>query len=86
MAGGQAVPHAGHDYRAGPMDDKHHPGRVRRTAVSKRGLKGSLVVVVEVIVVTTTKVTPWNFDTRSRVRLRLCAALGVFAFLWLKFA
>jgi hypothetical protein len=29
------------------MDDKHYPGWVRRTAVSKRGLKGALVVVVE---------------------------------------
>jgi hypothetical protein len=29
------------------MDDKHHPRWVRRTAVSKRGLKGALVVVVE---------------------------------------
>ena len=27
------------------MDDKHYPRWVRRTAVSKRGLKGSLVVV-----------------------------------------
>ena len=31
----------------GTMDDKHHPRWVRRTAVSKRGLKGALVVVVE---------------------------------------
>ena len=44
-----------------------------------------MVVVVEVIVVTTTKAKPWNFDTRSRVRLSLCAALGVFAFPYLKF-
>ena len=29
------------------MDDKHHPWWVRRTVVSKRGLKGALVVVVE---------------------------------------
>jgi len=29
------------------MNDKHHPQCVRRTAVSKRGLKGALVVVVE---------------------------------------
>jgi hypothetical protein len=29
------------------MDDKHHPRWVRRTAFSKRGLKGALVVVVE---------------------------------------
>ena len=27
------------------MDDKHHPRWVRRTVVSKRGLKGALVVV-----------------------------------------
>ena len=45
-----------------------------------------MVVVVEVIVVTTTKATPWNFDTKGRVRLSLCAALGVFAFLYFKFA
>ena len=32
------------------MDDKHHPRWVRRTAVSKRGLKGALVVVVEAVV------------------------------------
>ena len=31
----------------GPMDDKHHPRLVRRTLVSKRGLKGALVVVDE---------------------------------------
>ena len=30
----------------GTMDDKHHPRWVRRTVVSKRGLKGALVVVV----------------------------------------
>jgi hypothetical protein len=29
------------------MDDKHHPRWVRRAAISKRGLKGALVVVVE---------------------------------------
>ena len=70
----------------GSMDDKHHPRWVRRTAVSKRGLKGALVVVVEVVVVVTTTATSWNFDTRSRVRLSLCAALGVFAFIYQKFA
>ena len=32
--------------RLGPIDDKHYPRWVRRTAVSKRELKGSLVVVV----------------------------------------
>ena len=42
----------------GPMDDKHHPRWVRRTAVSKRGLKGALVVVVEVVVVATSTVLP----------------------------
>ena len=69
------------------MDDKHHPRWVRRTAVSKkRGLKGALVVVIEAVVVATTTATPWNFDTRSRVRLSLCAALGVFAFMYFKFA
>ena len=31
--------------RLGPMDDKHHPRWVRRTAASKRGLKETLVVV-----------------------------------------
>ena len=31
----------------GPIDDKNHPRWDRRTAVSKRGLKGALVVVVE---------------------------------------
>ena len=31
----------------GSMDDKLHPRWVRRTVVSKRGLKGALVVVVE---------------------------------------
>jgi hypothetical protein len=31
----------------GPMDDKHYPRWVRRAAVSKRGLKGMLVVVVK---------------------------------------
>jgi hypothetical protein len=40
------------------MDDKHHPRWVRRTAVSKRGLKGALVVVVGVVVVVTTTVLP----------------------------
>ena len=42
----------------GSMDDKHHPRWVRRTAVSKRGLKGALVVVVEVVVVATSTVLP----------------------------
>ena len=45
-----------------------------------------MVVVDEVVVVATTTATHWNFDTRSKVRLRLCAALGVFAFLYLKVA
>jgi hypothetical protein len=40
------------------MDDKHYPRWVRRTAVSKRGLKGMLVVVVEVVVVAITTVLP----------------------------
>ena len=40
------------------MDDKHHPRWVRRTAVSKRELKGALVVVVEVVVVATSTVLP----------------------------
>ena len=70
----------------GPMYNKHHPQWVRRTVVSKRGLKGALVVVVEVVVVGTSTATPWNFDTRTKVRLRLCAALGVFAFIYQKFA
>ena len=69
----------------GPMYDKHPPRWVQRTAVSKRGLKGSLVVVEMVVVATTTE-TPWNFDTRTKVRLRLCAALGVVAFMYFKFA
>ena len=29
----------------GPIYDKHHPWWVRRSVVSKRGLKGTLVVV-----------------------------------------
>ena len=71
----------------GSMDDKHHPRWVRRTAVSKRGLKGALVVVIEVVVVVaTTTATSWNFDTRTKDRLSLCAALGIFAFMYLKFA
>jgi len=49
------------------MDDKHHPRWVRRTAVSKRRLKGALVVVVEVVVVATTTATPSTFDTRTKV-------------------
>ena len=55
----------------GPMDDKHHPRWVRRTAVSKRGLKGALVVVVEVVVVATTTAPPSTFDTRTKGHLRL---------------
>ena len=34
------------------------PQWLRRTAVSKRGLKGAFVVVVEVVVVATTTATP----------------------------
>ena len=45
-----------------------------------------MVVVIEAVVVATTTATPWNFDTRSRVRLPICAALGVFAFMYFKFA
>ena len=41
-----------------------------------------MVVVIEAVVVATTTATPWNFDTRSRVRLPLCAALRVFAFMY----
>ena len=67
------------------MYDKHHPQWVRRTVVSKRGLKGALVVVIEVVAVATTTATPWNFDTRTKDRLSLCAALGIFAFMYLKF-
>ena len=51
----------------GSMDDKHHPRWVRRTAVSKRGLKGSLVVVVEVVEVVTTTATPSTLDTWTKV-------------------
>ena len=47
------------------MDDKHHPRSVRRTVVSKRGLKGALVVVVEVVVVATI-----NFIEQSEQRQR----------------
>jgi hypothetical protein len=68
------------------MNHKHHPRWVRRTAVSKRWLKGFLVVVDEVVVVATTTATPWNFDTKTKVRLSLCAAFSVFAFIYLKFA
>ena len=59
----------------GPMNDKHHPRWVRRTVVSKRGLKEALVVVVKVVVVATTTATPSTFDTRTKVHLRLCPAL-----------
>ena len=45
-----------------------------------------MVVVVEAVVVATTTATPRNFDTRSRVHLLLCAALGDFAFMYFKFA
>ena len=38
------------------IDNKHHPRWGRRAAVSKRGLKGALVVVVEVVVVATTTI------------------------------
>ena len=45
-----------------------------------------MVVVIEVVVVVaTTTATPWNFDTRTKDRLSLCAALGIFAFMYLKF-
>jgi len=40
------------------MDDKHHPRWVRRTVVSKRGLKGALVGVVKVVEVVTTAILP----------------------------
>ena len=40
------------------MYAKHHPQWVRRTVVSKRGLKGALVVVIEVVAVATTTVLP----------------------------
>ena len=40
------------------MNDKHHPRWDRRTAVSKRGLKGALVVADDVVVVATTTVLP----------------------------
>ena len=58
----------------GSMDDKHHPWWVRRTAVSKRGLKGALVVV-EVVVVVTTTATPSTFDTWTKGHLRLSSDL-----------
>jgi hypothetical protein len=36
------------------MDDKHHPGRFDKQMFRKGGLKGTLIVVVEVVVVVTT--------------------------------
>ena len=45
-----------------------------------------MVVVVAVVVVATTTATPWSFDARTKVRLSLCAAFSVFAFMYLKFA
>ena len=59
----------------GSMDDKHHPRWVRRTVVSKRGLKGTLVVVVEVVVVATTTAIPSSFDTWTKFHLSLSSAL-----------
>ena len=44
-----------------------------------------MVVVLEVIVVTTTAATPWNFDTRAKVRRSLGAVLGALAVMCLKF-
>jgi cobalamin biosynthesis protein CobD/CbiB len=41
----------------GTIEDNHQPRWVRRTAVSKRELKGALVVVVGVVVVVTTTVS-----------------------------
>ena len=62
------------------------PGGFDEQRFQKGRLKGALFVVIEAVVVATTTATPWNFDTRSRVRLPLCAALGVFAFMYFKFA
>ena len=68
-----------------PWTTNTTPGGFDEQRFQKGGLKGALVVVIEAVVVATTTATPWNFDTRSRVRLRLCAALGVFAFMYFKF-
>jgi hypothetical protein len=40
------------------MDDKHHPGGFDGQWFQKGGLKGALVVVVEVVVVATTTILP----------------------------
>ena len=60
----------------GSMDDKHHPRWVRRTAVSKRGLKGSLVVVVATITAQLTK----SFDVRDGQMKHTCQVDAFTAF------
>ena len=70
-----------------PWTTNTTPGGFDEQRFQKGGLKGALVVVIEVVVVVaTTTATPWNFDTRTKDRLSLCAALGIFAFMYLKFA
>ena len=58
------------------MDDKHHPRWVRRTAVSKRGLKGALVVVVATIAAQLTK----SFDVRDGQMKLTCQVDAFIAF------
>jgi hypothetical protein len=48
------------------MDDKHHPRWVRRTAVSKRGLKGSLNVVVLIFHSVSLGIIVHHFTTMGR--------------------
>ena len=59
----------------GPMNDKHHPGGFDEQRFQKGGLKGALVVVVEVVVVATTTAIPSSFDTWTKFHLSLSSAL-----------
>ena len=56
------------------MDDKHHPGGFDEQPFQKEGLKGPLVVV-EVVVVVTTTATPSTFENWTKGRLRLSSDL-----------
>ena len=58
-----------------PWTTNTTPGGFDEQRFQKGGLKGSLVVVVEVVVVATTTAIPSTFDTRTKVYLRLSSDL-----------
>ena len=53
-----------------PWTTNTTPGGFDEQRFQKGGLKGALVVVVEVVVVATTTAIPSSFDTRTKVHLR----------------